>query len=445
MTAPAPRAPSLQRRLLLSLLGGLVTTVVVLGLLSAGTMWGELDEQLDEQLVQTADLLLQIGAQVSGPSLQIGAPREEAHAQLFQVVRQGQVLIRSAHAPHEALWPSAPPGFSARTWNGSDWRVYTVHGEGLSVWVADTQAQRLHWLAEAFESWPVIWPTAFAVLCGLLVLGLRRVLEPLRAVEAEVARRQPGSLQPLQTDPLPRELEPLVQALNALLARVHQTLSRERQFTADAAHELRTPIAALRVQAQVAQGATDDAERSEALNAVLAGCERAAHLVDQLLALARLDEDPAEPAVALPLVDVAALARDVLAELLSVHPQRADDVQLNAPEGGVPVTTDPLWARLLLRNLLDNALRYSPPGAPVHLTVNPTGLRVDDGGPGLPPDTWTELGQQRFWRGSAATGSGTGLGWAIVRRCAHHVGWAVEVDQSPLGGLGVRVGFAPPR
>ncbi|MBB5205060.1 two-component system sensor histidine kinase QseC [Inhella inkyongensis] len=428
------RPGSLQRRLLLGLSLGLSAVVLALGLVSAWSLREELDERLDAQLAQTGALLLRIGAlHRDGQVLLEGGSRDEADAALLlQVMHADELVLRSHQAPSSLLWPQADEGLQQQHWQGRSWRVYARRSGELQVRVAEPQQQRWHLLSEAFESWPSVGAAALAILLLLLHLGLRRALRPLRRLQQTLAERQPDSLSPLTLDEAPTELQPLLQALNSLLLRMAGLLDNERHFTADAAHELRTPIAALRAQAEVALGATDTTERQHALQSVLAGCERAAHVVDQMLLLARLE---AQAQVVKQEFDLGALMREVAAELLGPHADRAADLSVNAPRPA-PVRGDPgLW-RLLLRNLLDNALRYTVVGQPVQVRWREGALWIEDGGAGLNPELETRLGQ-RFVRAAGARASGSGLGWSIVQRAAALQGLRIERRRSALGGLAV--------
>ena len=267
-------------------------------------------------------------------------------------------------------------------------------------------------------------------------------LRPLRTLGEQVARRDPDNLAPLDAGTPPAEVAPLVGSLNHLFERVGQSFARERQFTADAAHELRTPIAALRTQAQVALGATTDFERAKALRQVVAGCDRAARLVDQMLTLARLDPAQADrPAAPCNLV---AIARSALADAAPGALDRAIDVELVA-EDDCTVAGDPALLSVLVRNLVDNAVRYGGSGTRVRVTVARDGggveLRVADDGPGVPAADMGRLGE-RFYRqmGTAATGSGLGL--SIVRRIAEVHGALLAFRAAEAGtGLVVSVRF----
>jgi len=243
---------------------------------------------------------------------------------------------------------------------------------------------------------------------------------------------------------MPTEVEPVVHSLNALFERIQTMVALERRFTADAAHELRTPIAAIRMQAQVALGAVaDDAQRNRALNYTLAGCDRATHLVEQLLTLSRLESSAnAAPSG---VVDVSAVAQRVAADLALAALGRSQDLQLDAAPHAM-IQADDMLTSVLVRNLLDNALRYSPDGARVALSIKVEAgqvtLQVEDSGPGLADADLARLGE-RFYRVLGTEQTGSGLGWSIVQRIAKVYGARVNVSRSAaLGGLCVSVRWA---
>ncbi|MCX8086560.1 MAG: ATP-binding protein [Rhodocyclaceae bacterium] len=297
-----------------------------------------------------------------------------------------------------------------------------------------------HELAEHFL---VTLFTPLAV--GLPLLGAwiwfatRQGMKPLDGLAAEIAARAPERLDPLVPRAAPREIRPLIEALNGLFSRVAASLEAERRFTSDAAHELRTPLAAILAQAQVAQRARDAAERDHALAQIQAGSERARRLIDQLLTLARLD-----PAENLPKehLQLDRLAAEVCAEHGPLALEKAIALELEAPrEVFVDGSADLL--RILLRNLLDNALRYTPAGGRVWVKVGagPTAaeLAVADDGPGIPAEERHNV-LRRFYRLAGQDVAGSGLGLSIVARIAElHGARLLLEDNQP--GLKVRVEF----
>jgi len=442
-----PRAfDSLQARLLVLVLG----LAAVVWLAAAVLIWRdarhELDELLDGHLAQAAALLVVQQAahhdddQVAdAPALHKYAPRV-----VFQVFHENQLVQRSAQAG-AAPMSEVERGFSTvRLDDGSEWRVFAAQGaeRDVQVYVGEQTASRNAILRAVLRS--VLLPLMFAL--PLLALAgwwaVYRGLLPLRHLSEVLGQRRPEALEPVVLRHVPAEMQPLVQALNGLFGRIERMLESERRFTADAAHELRTPIAAIRAQAQVALGAgADEMQRQHALQSTLAGCDRATHLVEQLLTLARLE---AVPAGANDLVDLGELARRVLAELAPGALARRQQLELDIA-GSCRVTGSDLLLGVLVRNLVDNALRYSLDGASVHVRValeqgQPV-LRVEDSGPGMTAQEMARLGE-RFYRVPGHAQPGSGLGWSIVRRIAQVCGAQVQTAASArLGGLAVSVSW----
>jgi two-component system sensor histidine kinase QseC len=270
---------------------------------------------------------------------------------------------------------------------------------------------------------------------------VRLGLQPLRSAGASVALRDPGDLQPLDARGAPEEVRALLEPLNALFARIAALLERERRFTGDAAHELRTPIAAIRAQAQVALAAGDEQQRRHALQATVAGCDRATRLVEQLLTLSRLE---AGAAPASRRVDLVQVVRSVVAELAPASLARHQVLELDACPSAV-VPGDETLLAVLARNAIDNAIRYSPEGARILVRVaaaeGEVEFSVDDSGPGLPEADLRRLGE-RFFRAEGSASSGSGLGWSILQRIAAAHGGAVQARASQrLGGLQVQALF----
>jgi len=439
---------SIQGRLLALLLG----SVAVVWLAAAAITWfdvrQELDELLDAHLAQAAALLVvqQSGEiehdddrTVDAPTLHRYAPRA-----VFQVFHKGQLVLRSADAPQRPLIAAgaAPStGFTTVTANGVVWRVFSTRGgeNDVQVFVGERLDARQHIVRVAL--WGTLWPLALALplLALLACWAIRRALTPLRSLGEQLAARTTNTLQSVDLADPPAEVVPLVQALNNLFSRIEGMLQSERRFTADAAHELRTPIAAIRTQAQVALAETDDRRRRHALRATLEGCDRAARLVDQLLTLSRLEAGAAVP---MKPVDLNALAQQVVRDLAPKALRKQQDLGVETSAACV-IEGDETLLAILLRNLVDNAVRYCPAGARINVSTGAQNgqalLVVEDSGPGLPEQDIARLGE-RFARGSGHEESGSGLGWSIVRRIARVHGLATAVSRSSrLGGLTVTV------
>lgn len=289
--------------------------------------------------------------------------------------------------------------------------------------------------------WGTLWPLALALpLLALLAWwSIRQGLKPLRSLGEQLAGRAPSALTPVGLPDPPPEVAPLMRALNGLFSRIESMMQSERRFTGDAAHELRTPIAAIRTQAQVALAEANDTRRQHALRATLEGCDRATRLVDQLLTLSRLEGGAAVP---MKPVDLSAVARQVVRELAPRALRKQQDLGLDASDVCM-IDGDEMLLGVLLRNLVDNAVRYCPAGARINVTTRVSGgcavPTIEDSGPGMSERDVAGLGH-RFARGSGHGESGSGLGWSIVCRIAQVHGLATAVTRSlQLGGLAVMV------
>jgi len=441
---PWRRPASLQARLLALVLG--LVAVVWLG--AAGVTWvdarHELDELLDGHLAQAAALLVvqQAGGGddddvADAPSLHKYAP-----SVAFQVFHEGHLVMRSANAGNTPM-SATPRGFETiRLAEGVEWRVFATRGadSDVQVYVGERISSRSAILRAVLRS--VLWPLFFALPLLALAIwwAVRQGLAPLRQLSRLLEQRRAQAVEPVVLNHAPLEMLPLLTALNQLFERIGGMVESERRFTADAAHELRTPIAAIRAQAQVAMGAgTDEAQRQHALRATLAGCDRATRLVEQLLTLSRLE---AAPAAHLATVDLSALTRRVAAELAPAALARQQKLELAAP-ARCEVAGDDMLLGMLVRNLLDNAMRYSPAGATIRIDVScdqdATQLQLQDSGPGLSEEQMVRLGE-RFYRVLGSDQPGSGLGWSIVRRIAQVHGAQVDVTRSKaLGGVAVTV------
>jgi two-component system sensor histidine kinase QseC len=427
-TAPleqAPRVPSLRRRLVVFLLAAIAVTWVVTSLVGYRDARHEIDELLDAHLAQSASLLVsQVGHELEEIDVE-HAPELHRYARrvAFQIWERGELRLHSQNAPNVRL-SSKESGFSDTEAGGARWRVFSVWDarHRYLVQVAEERRVRERIAIGAARNQLVPLLVALPVLGLLVWLAVTRGMRPLVLLSGEVARRDPDMLAPLPRADAPAEVRPLIDELNALFGRVASSIENERRFTADAAHELRTPLAAVRAQAQVARGASDDQERRRALDGVIAGCDRAAHLVAQLLTLARLDPQGffarSEPC------DLADVVRASVAELASQALARRIDIGVDAP-AAAPIDGDPLLLAVLVRNLVDNAIRYSDAGTAVTVSAvfadaAGTRLEVADQGRGVAAEALGRLGQ-RFFRADPGSESGSGLGLAIVRRiCELH-------------------------
>lgn len=331
-------------------------------------------------------------------------------------------------------------GFADQEIDGLPWRLYYLDDPvaGWRVCVGQLVAERDELVWTYLQAQVLPWVLGLPLLTTLLVWGIRRMLRPLLALSHEIAARAPGDPTPLSLHGAPSELAPLVRAMNRLLDRVSALIEHERRLTADAAHEMRTPLAALKAQWDVARRSSDEAERAQAAVNVEAGIDRLGHLVSQLLTMSRLEDTNAPPSHEP--VDWRDVSQQVLSDCLLLSERRHVDMEIVWPRAGEPsidVCGDPTLIGTMLRNLMDNALRYSPAGSTVTLAFKPDRIVVVDRGPGVAPDQLARLGS-RFFRGNGQAEQGTGLGISIARRIAELHGLVIELANRPaLEGTGL--------
>jgi two-component system sensor histidine kinase QseC len=270
------------------------------------------------------------------------------------------------------------------------------------------------------------WLLVLPVLMAVMAWGVRRALAPLRALTAELQGRGADHLTPLPAAQAPSELHPMLEAMNGLFTRIDDARERERRFTADAAHELRTPLAALRAQWDVLRRTTDEPGRAGAEQRLTAGLDRMDRLVSQMLALSRLEATDRLPAPAP--VDWHPVVEQAMSDVLALAERRRIELACDWPPPGTapfPVRGDAALLGVLLRNLLDNAVRYAPIDSTVALSFSADGLAVSNDGPPLPPEVASHLGE-RFHRSEGQPESGSGLGISIVQRIAALHGLALR-------------------
>lgn len=446
---PDAGAYSLKRRLLLGLLAGVALVWLATAAYSYFYARHEVNELLDAHLAQSASLIVsQVGQDLEEidlePALETG---KHAGRVSFQIWERGAVLrLRSAEAPRTRLSPREE-GYSNAKLDGKTWRVFSLWDarRRFLVQIAERDETRREIATGVAASLLVPLLVALPVLALFAWLSIGRALKPLKLLGREVEERKADNLRALAAGDAPHEVLPLVRSLNALFERVSRLVENERRFTADAAHELRTPLAALKTQAQVALGASGGEARRHALESVVSGCDRATRLVEQLLTLARLEPDhaarPVEPC------ELRGLARQVIAELAPSALAQGVKIELRASES-VSIPGHPDLVAVLLRNLVDNAIRYSPAGANVRVDVVRAAERarvtVADEGPGIAPEQRARIGQ-RFYRILGTGQPGSGLGLSIVRRIAEiHAAQLTFEDADNGRGLRVAIEFPAP-
>ena len=424
---------SLRRRLLGLLLGGVAAAWLATMVFSYIDAHHEVDELFDAQLAQAAQTLLALASHDEGDDIEdLGDVAHKYQRRLrFQIWHaDGKLLMRSKNAPETPL--TATNGFSETRGDDGHWRHFSQWNEERSLQVQVSENHHIRDDLIGHIAWRLLLPALFGLpLIGLWVwLATRHGLASLDGIAKQIACRAPQQLQPLTPAAAPEEIRTMLEALNGLFQRVETALESERQFTADAAHELRTPLAALQAQLQVALRARDDAERDRSLAQLQSGLTRASHLVDQMLQLARLDPESGLPDPQP--VDLGILAEAVCADLGPLILDKNLDFALDAAPGCI-VTGQSEWLRVLIRNLVDNAIRYSPADGTLHVSVARTAgqcrLSISDSGPGIPANE-REAVLRRFHRLDQGGQQGSGLGLAIVARIAELHGAGLDLAAS---------------
>ncbi|WP_284617244.1 sensor histidine kinase [Aquabacterium humicola] len=434
---------SIESRIKWRLLLGSLGLSAVLGLTAWWWVGRQVRDLLDYQLEQVARTL------VDHDFARAGMASQEDPAMHLAVVAwddTGRLLYRSS--PELELRFDAPPGFS-RMDSGSQpdavtLRVFTLRSGGRVIQVAQPLSLRQELAREA--GLEILAPAlaGLAALSLLIVVTVRRSLAPLRDLGEELTRRDAQSLAPIELPQAPGELQGALTTLNALLERLQASLTLHRQFIADAAHELRTPLAAVRVQADNVAHAADAQQREAAMTQLRGGIERLQRLVEQLLELARIESSSMQRRTRVELVQ---LARDCLVDLAAQAAVRRMELALDS-RGEHWIDADPRAIRSLLDNLVGNALKHAPAGTGIVVTISggPGGvaLSVRDHGPGIDPGLRERM-LERFHRGEGAA-PGSGLGLAIAAEAARRHGARLELRAPENGpGLEARVLFAAGR
>ncbi|MDA0571951.1 ATP-binding protein [Burkholderia gladioli] len=429
---------SIRHQLLIWLLAIVVAGVGAAGWLIYRQALAEANELFDYQLQAIAAAL------PSEPFSQVFGSRTNGDEGIvIQIWNRNGGLMYFSH-PRAPIAPRAELGFSTERTDRGEWRVYgAIVGDNV-VQLAQPLSVRNRLAASVAlrTVWPLILLLPFLGAAVWMIVG--RGMRPLRRVTRAVESRRPEALDPLPDKRLPQEVQPLVHALNGLLARLAAALDTQKAFVADAAHELRTPLAAVQIQAQLVARAQDDETRREALADLQSGVTRATRLAEQLLALARSEPDGATVREPVALADV--LAHCVSAQAV-VAQKRNIDLGIEEAQPAI-VDADIGALRVMLNNVLDNAVKYTPEGGRIDVSLSfdegRALVRVADSGPGIPPEE-RERVFDRFYRDSSARMrtdvSGSGLGLAIVKRVAAQQRATVTLGESPAGGLLVEIAF----
>ncbi|SDC11909.1 two-component system, OmpR family, sensor kinase [Massilia sp. PDC64] len=433
---------SLRGRLLWFLLAAITIAAVAQASIAYRTALNDADQIFDYHMQQMALSLRSRVPLTSTEDANADTPISGNDDLVVQVWSpDGVRVFRSASHAH--LPQRAVLGFSNVRANGTTYRIFSIQTDNQTVQVAQDLAVRrsmasnlaLRTLGPIAVMMPILMLVVWWVVSGSL--------EPVARVRKQVASRQADDLSPVSEAGLPDEVRPLVQELNLLFGRVRTAFDAQQHFVADAAHELRTPLAALKLQVQSLERSDSPDAKRVAVARLTAGIERATRLVEQLLVLARQEASVAGGAPRQP-VDIAGAAKRAVAELASVAAAKQIDLGMQRADSA-DVEGQPDALMILLRNLIDNAIKYTPEGGTVDVSVvaenRGVTVTVEDSGPGIPPAE-RERVFDRFYRVPGSDAKGSGLGLAIIKSIAERHGATLALGESKrLGGLEATVTF----
>ncbi len=405
----------------------------------------EVEEVYDAQLVQSAKVLLQLTQHeimqdddfnlgIENPNLQHKYERKLG----FRVWVNNELITHSAST--EAFGGfEAPPGFSDQNVEDYEWRffVFIDAANKIKIEVSERYDIRYELIIQLMLA--LILPALIFIPFIFLIVwvGVRKVLKPVVEISADMDQRNSNDLSPIEKETIPQEIAPLVQALNALFLRIEESFDRERQFTDNAAHELRTPLAAMKTQAQVLlKKAADMPDCKDGLDNLLAAINRASHMVDQLLSFTRLQADQID----FEAVDLSGLTEEILKDISPLAVTKKIELEASVPSN-IKVKGNRDALGIMLRNLLDNAIKFTPAKGEINAVVftegNKAVVQVSDTGPGI-SDAEKDKVFERFYR-AQKNKQGSGLGLSMAKWVCDVHGADIILSDNTLGGLSVTV------
>jgi two-component system OmpR family sensor kinase len=426
--------PSLRGRLFVGLTAMVAVTCAAAGFFAFRYAFDEAIEMQDATLTQIAALAIDGRFETK---MTPAAPGNGVDAENRLVIEE--LGRRSDNAPASGPLLVLDDGLRDVARGRERWRVLIrTRADGSRVMVGQPTSVREE-IATASALHTVV-PLLLLVPLMLLVTAIlvRQSLRPMTDIADKLDARRADDLDELALDDVPQELRPFIASINRLLRRIHVMVERQRRFMADAAHELRTPITALTLQAENLEQVALSPESAGRLGALKQGARRTSRLLEQLLALARHDFDPAVPAAA---VELDRCARDVVADLLPESAEKGIDLGFDEIQP-CRIDAEPLMIEILIRNILDNALRHTPRGGKIDISVRRDNdgatLAIEDTGPGIPSEDLDRIFEP-FFRGTRHLGEGSGLGLSIVKRIVDNLGGVVTIQNvtSP-GARGLR-------
>lgn len=425
----------------------------------------EVDELFDAELAKTARVLrstLSLATRIEGNPTHIASrivkTHDWAHSEgddngpeertafghsyerkiMFKILRGNEVILASDNSPEGDGFPREP-GYQRIQFDSHDWYLFTLVDDDTFYIVGERSDVREELITKIALSYLYPALLALPLLLILLAWTLQRGLRPLVSLDKYIQQRDKDNLDPIEVGNTPSEIKPIIESLNGLLARLRRSLESERRFTATASHEMRTPIAVLKLNVQNALKASSEADRLQLLQELDASVDRTGRLINQLLALNRLEQDA--HGFEKQVIDLLPVLREEIATLYPLAMNKSQSVELICEESHLLLNTIPQLFSLLFRNLVDNAIKYSPEHGRVVVTAaldeGAVRLQIEDSGPGVPEDQRARV-FERFYRITNSDVPGSGLGLAIVRRALELLGGTITLEESgELGGLRV--------
>lgn len=460
---------SISRMLRMGVLSITVLYIAVVYVLSQRSAVHEIEELFDAQLAHSSNILFNLlGESVStidqnNKHLPIVYHGLESHAHTqtddlpkmdelnalfyqkkvaYQIFNsQGKLLIKSNSAM-DSPFADTQTGFSRIAVAGEIWRVYSMYDNDWDFWLHVAESESIRDELASDIAGHTLLPSILLlpVILLLLVFIIRFAMSPIKELASHINQRDPKNLSPILIDKTPIEVSPLLDAINDLFFRLQDAINREQRLTADAAHELRTPLAVVMIHAQNALAATTDEQRISALQELELGMQRIARLLEQLLTLSKINPEtiPKLPIQLVPFL------QNTLAQLAPKIYEKNQEIELLADESlsQVHVLGSEFLLEILMRNLVDNASAYCPVAGLIRITLNQHGeelcIQVEDSGQGVQADDFEKI-TQRFYRSQQNQQSGAGLGLSLVSSVCEFHDAKLSFFESTLGGLGVQV------
>lgn len=472
---PKPTAMfgSITRVLLVGILSLTVLYISAIYVLSQRQAVHEIEELFDAQLAHSSNILFNLlGESVSTidqsskhlpvvyhgleTALKNGAQEGDGKDSLnalfyekkvaYQIFNaNGKLLIKSGSAP-DTPFANKQPGFSRTELNQEQWRVFSMYDEDWDFWlhVAESEYIREDLAHDIAAQTLLPGLVLLPIILGLLAFIIRIAVNPLKQLAEHISKRDPKNLSPINIEHIPKEMMPVMEAINDLFLRLQDAIKREQRLTADAAHELRTPLSVVMIHAQNALAATNDVDRDSALKELEQGMSRISRLLEQLLTLSKINPE----SIPLSKLNLLRLTENVIAQMAPKIYEAGEEIEFkyNDALSEVNINGSDFLLEILLRNLIDNASRYSPAGGLIRVEVLSTMteviLSVEDSGEGVTEADYEKL-TERFYRQQQNQSTGAGLGLSLVNSIAQFHAGELSFYKSEMGGLGIKLVFKP--